>query len=1152
MYFKGKILLSFFLLFSFYTYAQISNKRCKWIRLEREEFFIDTLSILPSSIKITSPVDSTLKINYDLNTGKSKLVYKSKPDSIFICYSVFPFQLNKPGYHRNPRLLDSNNYYAEDSYVRFKRSPIESREEIFSSPGLNKTGSISRGISFGNNQNVFVNSVLNLQLEGKLTDDISITAAISDQNIPFQPQGNTQQLQDFDKVYVQLKSKTTTVTAGDVVFRNKPSNFLRFYKNVQGAQAEVNYQKDSSVYSTTTGGIAIAKGKFATMLFAKGQPDQPIEGVQGPYRLKGPNNEPFITVLANSEKVYLDGRLLTRGFDFDYIIDYNQAEVTFTNAIMITQYSVIRIDYEYTDRNYSRMIVHGSHYQNIGRANAYVNFYEEKDNPRNPLTLTLEDSEKILLSKIGDTLTKAYISGADSIGYNTTQIMYKKTTGGIYVYSTNPDSAFYQVTFSDVGQGSGSYIQSTAAVNGRVYVFVGSGNGRYEPVKTIPTPRLKQMVTLGGGYQVGKNDKVFFELARSNQDLNLFSPYDDQDNGGTAYKGGYINTGRRVKFLKDYNWTGSFDYEYNAKTFVPIDRFRDPNFERDWSSDPNAIADNHIINGSFGLSKDQNHMIGYRVSRRIHGTDVDGVQHYLTLVQNFGKLNVTGNGFLMFNNRNIENSDWRRLFTSISYKTRYFTPGVGYNMDKNKVITDSTSMVSRSAMYYDEVKAFVKSNDTLKIRFFSDFAIREDQAPINGILQRSTRAQTSNSGLNTRIGQNNELATTVTYRYLEYFNNASGTKLPNEENILGRVDFNSNLLNKHVRSEFTLTTGTGRELKRQFVYIPVPVGEGSYYWKDLNNDGVQDLNEFFEAVYTSDKLYIKSYIPTDQYIKAYTNTLSYRLDVTAPRTWRDKGKVKSFLSKFSNVTSWTLNKKITDPSLASRFLPIINSIPSDQILSVQKTVRSALFFNRSNPKYGMDFNYSFNEGKQYLTQGFETKITEDLKWNGRLNIKQYANVKLSLLKGYKSNASDFLASRNYDIDIKTINPEISYQPKNNFRLTLLASYTIKQNIKLGSNHERLDFYQAGTELKITKVSQRTINGTFKYIRINPQWNGTLVNSAIAYEMLEALLPGDNFTWNVTWQERLSNGLQLSFTYEGRKSQTSDVIHIGRMQVSALF
>ncbi len=120
------------------------------------------------------------------------------------------------------------------------------------------------------------------------------------------------------------------------------------------------------------------------------------------------------------------------------------------------------------------------------------------------------------------------------------------------------------------------------------------------------------------------------------------------------------------------------------------------------------------------------------------------------------------------------------------------------------------------------------------------------------------------------------------------------------------------------------------------------------------------------------------------------------------------------------------------------------------------------------------------------------------------------------------------------------------------RFSFLGGTTFKNNVFAGGNGEKVELYDGGIELKVNKLSQRNITSTIKYIRINADFKGTALGSPIGYEMLEALLPGNNFTWNLTWQEKLINGLQFSFSYEGRKSDTSKTIHIGRMQLSALF
>jgi hypothetical protein len=52
-------------------------------------------------------------------------------------------------------------------------------------------------------------------------------------------------------------------------------------------------------------------------------------------------------------------------------------------------------------------------------------------------------------------------------------------------------------------------------------------------------------------------------------------------------------------------------------------------------------------------------------------------------------------------------------------------------------------------------------------------------------------------------------------------------------------------------------------------------------------------------------------------------------------------------------------------------------------------------------------------------------------------------------------------------------------------------------------------------------------------------------------MLDALLPGKNYIWNLSLTKRLINALELNFEYEGRQSGQAKAVHIGTVSIRAL-
>lgn len=157
-----------------FLFAQENLFHCVDLKGGKSSYFLDSLSVYPSSIECS---DSSVTFQYDVNT--KQLVFDRKIDSIRVCYRTFLLDFS-----------DTLFLYAYDTLVdqailrRTTQRPSEQKETFWETPNLYKSGNISRGISLGNTQSVFVNSNLNLQLEGMLAKDVSVRAVISDQNIP--------------------------------------------------------------------------------------------------------------------------------------------------------------------------------------------------------------------------------------------------------------------------------------------------------------------------------------------------------------------------------------------------------------------------------------------------------------------------------------------------------------------------------------------------------------------------------------------------------------------------------------------------------------------------------------------------------------------------------------------------------------------------------------------------------------------------------------------------------------------------------------------------------------------------------------------------------------------------------------------------------
>ena len=174
--------------------------KTKKTTVSRDTIYIDSVSINPTFFKILDRNKQVIDTSfYKINFQKSTLVFNSNyisTDTLTIRYFELPKFLTQ-----EYSIYDKKRVVSNENGSLFKVDQ-EDKNKFVPFDGLYTSGSITRGITVGNNQNAVVNSSLDLQITGKISDKVSLRASIQDTNIPLQEGGYSQKLDEFDQIFI--------------------------------------------------------------------------------------------------------------------------------------------------------------------------------------------------------------------------------------------------------------------------------------------------------------------------------------------------------------------------------------------------------------------------------------------------------------------------------------------------------------------------------------------------------------------------------------------------------------------------------------------------------------------------------------------------------------------------------------------------------------------------------------------------------------------------------------------------------------------------------------------------------------------------------------------------------------------------------------
>lgn len=1114
-------------------------------------YIISSIPIVPQSESIRIRERLLVKAEYFINystgifTLSDTLSYSIR-DTLIVSYQRLKIGLQRE-YKRRTLITEYDSDLGDTiSTVQNESNPF-SASSIFGSD-IQRSGMIARGFRVGTNNDLSLQSGLRLQLSGHLTDDIEVVAALTDENTPIQPEGNTERLEELDKVFIQIKHPIATGTFGDYDLNKRHGEFGIINRKLQGLMGEFQYDNYGGFVA-----IASSRGKFTSNTL------QGSDGVQGPYRLFGKNNEKNIIIIAGSEKVFLDGEEMKRGENNDYVIDYSNASITFTVNRLITSASRIRIDFEYSDRFFERTLfgagANASFFDN--KLSISFQYLNEGDNKDAPIDFSLSDQDKLILQAAGDERNMAVRSGVTIAQPDSNGIIYgqyeKKDTlidnedFVYYTYNPGAPTALYNVSYTYVGEGQGNYKR----VNIGQFAFTGIGNGDYLPVVYLPMPESRSFANLLISTTPYENISFKLEFAASTFDQNQLSDNDDNDNTGMA--GNILFTLKPISFSIgsiDLGKIGfSYKERYTEKEFTALDRFNAVEFERDYNTgSSNNNLDESLREMSLSYLPNKNIRLSSLLGMMRKGSDFTSTRSNSNLFIQYPEKGEFDYSLDFVNTKNGRLSGyWLKQKANAQYILDFVRTGVRFfHEEKEDSYNDSDSLFSNSHRYI-EGAPFISIKDLYGFSFKFGYSWREERSPINGLMKLESTATGKEFDIAYKGIREFSSTLRVVFRDKTYSEEFRANGFRNNETVLIRSRSNINLWQRAILGDIFYEVATEKTARLERVFLKVETGRGNYIYKgDLNNNGVADENEFELTLYDGE--YILLTVPSDELFPVIDLKSGFRLKTDFERIFRGKSFWEQILSAFSTETNLRIEENSSQEDLAKIYLLDFGSFLNEEhTLHGSQYIQQDIHLFENKRDFSTRFRFNQRKSLTQYSGGTERAYKREQSVRVRFGMLKDVSFQTEFTHETDNLYAPPQSNRNRAIESNSLSFSLSYW----FERFLEVSFSIKIGDKKDS------FPEIPTEIS---SNAQTLNvnytiGTSGRLRIELERFeilGNTSNNYLPFELTEGKSIGKNYLWRAHFDQKLSSNFQITGSYDGRFYGKGRVINTARAEARAYF
>ena len=538
------------------------------------------------------------------------------------------------------------------------------------------------------------------------------------------------------------------------------------------------------------------------------------------------------------------------------------------------------------------------------------------------------------------------------------------------------------------------------------------------------------------------------------------------------------------------------------------------------------------------MQKNKDNFSKYSFDYLEYTTNYSGIKHTF---QSKAKTNKTAyyvNGSFLNSSSSLENNTFFRLKAKLEHSLSKRWIGGFIQMESNKRKEKLTSQYTNLSHQFKEIEGYIGFGDSTKVFAKIGMNYRVNDSIKNGIFTQTNNRKTIYINSKLIQNKNTNLAVYANYK------NSENAFTENEQSLNSRITYSQKLFNSFIHLNTVYETSSGNIPQQEYIYIKTEPGQGYYTWIDYNNNGVKEFNEFEIAKFKDEAEYLRVALPNLSYINTQRAKWTQSV-VINPSQWATSLGFKKAVSYLYNQTYFLIDnqqKRVNDTFNLNPF-----DIDESKLLGLNFSFRNSLFFNKNLQKYSLTYTFGKSKNKQLYSIGNQenNSLLHQLKLQHKLG--KYWLLDLNTSRSENLVETENFTNKNYQINSIDFLSKFTYLYNKDHRFSIFYQLKNKENVQL--DFETLQQQNFGTSYYYIGKKKSQLSAEINLFLNNFEGNQ---NSPVAYQMLEGLQSGKNYTWSLMYQKKLSSSLHLNFNYLGRKCENSNTIHTGSIQLRAQF